>query len=269
MAFKKLTFFGENKLPGIYDAFWLILLSAFLSFVVGLVVNFFVSILPSLQPWNLFLSYSLTFGLVYFVARFLWQSTTVDSKRVSWKVYLLILPIILALSILTEGLVSLIPMPQKIQEFFASMVQLNIYGYLTIGIAAPILEELIFRGIVLKAFLKKYEPSKAIMWSAVIFGVAHLNPWQFVPAFLIGVFIGWIYWKTQSIWPGIIIHFVNNSFSFALGYWACDINISFCDLSGSLLNYLILLFISLFVSVGLFLWLSKYFQKQEAETIIE
>jgi membrane protease YdiL (CAAX protease family) len=269
MTFEKLTFFDDNKLPGISDAFLLILFSALLSLVVGLIVGLLVTVIPFLNPWNIFLSYSLTFGAVFFVARFFWQSNKIDSKQVSWKVYVLVLPIIISLSVLTEGLVGLIPMPQKIQEFFASMVQLNIYGYLTIGIAAPILEELIFRGIVLKAFLKKYEPVKAIMWSAIIFGVAHMNPWQFVPAWLIGIFIGWIYWKTQSIWPGIIIHFINNTFSFALGYWARDINISFYDLSGGILNYFMLLLVCVLVSVGLILALSKYFHKQQAETIVE
>ncbi|MFA6403055.1 MAG: type II CAAX endopeptidase family protein [Salinivirgaceae bacterium] len=269
MTFEKLTFFGEKKLPGIYEAFMLILLTALFSLAVGVIIGLLVNAFPFLQPWLLFLSYTLTFVVVYFVARFFWQINSIDHKRVSWIIYLLILPIIIALSILTEGLVGLIPMPQKVQEFFASMVQLNVYGYLTIGIAAPILEELIFRGIVLKAFLKKYEPAKAILWSALIFGIVHMNPWQFVPAWLIGIFIGWIYWKTQSIWPGIIIHFINNSFSFALGYWARDINISFYDLSGSLINYIMLLIVCLLVSTGLILWLSKYFQNRPVETILE
>ncbi len=269
MTFNKLTFFDTNKLPGIYEAFMLILLTALFSLAVGVFIGFLVNVLPFLQPWLFFLSYSLTFGVVYFTARFFWQINSIAHKRVSWVIYLLILPIIIALSILTEGLVGLIPMPQKVQEFFLSMVQLNIYGYLTIGIAAPILEELIFRGIVLKAFLKKYEPVKAIMWSAIIFGIAHLNPWQFVPAWLIGIFIGWIYWKTQSIWPGIIVHFINNSFSFALGYWTRDINISFYDLSGNIMNYIILLLVCLLVSTGLILWLIKYFQNQPVETILE
>ncbi len=269
MTFERSTFFDENKLPGIYDAFLLILLTALFSLALGLVIGLLVAVFPIIQPWTIFLSYTLTFGVVYFVARFFWQTNKIDTKRVSWKVYVIVSPIIIALSILTEGLVGLIPMPQKIQEFFASMVQLNIYGYLTIGLAAPILEELIFRGIILKAFLKKYEPLKAIMWSAIIFGIAHMNPWQFIPAWLIGIFIGWIYWKTQSIWPGIIIHFINNSFSFALGYWARDINVSFYDLTGSLINYIILLLVCVIVSSTLIMMLSKYFQQQQTKTIIE
>lgn len=44
-------------------------------------------------------------------------------------------------------------------------------------IAAPVLEELIFRGMMLEGLLKKYSPVTSIIISSILFGVAHLNPW--------------------------------------------------------------------------------------------
>lgn len=73
-------------------------------------------------------------------------------------------------------------------------------------IAAPIIEEILCRGIILKGLLKNYQPSKAILISAVFFGAIHLNPWQAIPAFFGGLFLGWAYYKTQSVIPGMIIH---------------------------------------------------------------
>jgi membrane protease YdiL (CAAX protease family) len=131
-------------------------------------------------------------------------------------------------------------MPEKIAELMASMVTFNLPGYITIGICAPILEELIFRGIILRGLLNRYHPKKAIIWSAVIFGIAHLNPWQFIAAFSIGLFMGWVYYRTKSIFPGIFIHWFNNSISFALGAYFSDMNATFYDISGSITNYILL-----------------------------
>jgi Predicted metal-dependent membrane protease len=78
-------------------------------------------------------------------------------------------------------------------------------------IIAPIGEEIIFRGMVTKLLLEEYRPTKAILISALIFGVIHFNPAQIPGAFIIGILFGWLYYKTGSIIPGIILHFVNNA----------------------------------------------------------
>ena len=41
----------------------------------------------------------------------------------------------------------------------------------------------------------------------------HLNPWQSIPAFLIGLFLGWVYWRSHCLWATIFLHFLNNSIS--------------------------------------------------------
>jgi len=77
-------------------------------------------------------------------------------------------------------------------------------------LAGPVLEELLFRGVILHGFLQSYRRRSAIVMSAALFAVYHLNPWQAVPAFLMGLLFG--YWRagTGSLWPGIAGHIVAN-----------------------------------------------------------
>jgi len=88
--------------------------------------------------------------------------------------------------------------------------------YLFIGgvIVGPICEEIIFRGIIEEGFLQTYSPNKAILFSAMIFGGIHLVPLQVLSAFLAGLLLGWIYWKTRSLWIVIVLHIVNNYIAF-------------------------------------------------------
>jgi len=128
--------------------------------------------------------------------------------------------------VIIEPITSLIPMPDFFIEIMKKLLQPNIYTFISVAIAAPILEELLFRGVILEGFLKNYSPTKAIIYSALLFGLIHFNPWQFIGGFIIGMVIGWLYWKTNSLIPGILIHFVNNSLSFMAMYYTEDMNTS-------------------------------------------
>ena len=56
----------------------------------------------------------------------------------------------------------------------------------------------------------------AIMISAAIFGVVHANLAQFVNALLMGLLLGWMYYRTKSLVPGILLHWVNNTMAYVL-----------------------------------------------------
>lgn len=86
-------------------------------------------------------------------------------------------------------------------------------GILFITIVGPIVEELLFRGAITKELLRQYSPVKAIVISALIFGIIHGNPIQTVNAFLMGLMFAWLYYKTGSIMPGIVLHILNNGFT--------------------------------------------------------
>ena len=83
----------------------------------------------------------------------------------------------------------------------------------------PIAEEIVFRGAIqhtLQVALGKRYPWIAIVISALIFGFIHFNLAQGVHAFVIGLFLGWMYYRTGSILPGFVFHWVNNSVAYLM-----------------------------------------------------
>ena len=89
-------------------------------------------------------------------------------------------------------------------------------SFLVVAIFAPIFEEWLCRGMVLRGLLTKMKPVWAIVISALFFAVIHANPWQALNAFLIGLLMGYVYYKTGSLILTMIIHFVNNGTSVIL-----------------------------------------------------
>ncbi|MEG1898223.1 MAG: CPBP family intramembrane glutamic endopeptidase [Bacteroidales bacterium] len=116
----------------------------------------------------------------------------------------------LAIGVVTEPLTSWMEMPENIRRLFESMMQKSVWTFIAVVIAAPIIEEFFLRGIMARGLFINTTPTKAILWSAFFFAFIHLNPWQAIPAFAVGVFIGWIYWRTHSLKACIFIHFINN-----------------------------------------------------------
>lgn len=103
-----------------------------------------------------------------------------------------------------------IEVSQWVAEAFDEMFIDPIIAFLSICVIAPIFEEVIYRGIILEQLSKKYSPAKAIVTSAIIFGLIHFNLHQSVNAFFIGLIIGFIYIKTNSLILCIFWHFINN-----------------------------------------------------------
>jgi membrane protease YdiL (CAAX protease family) len=91
-------------------------------------------------------------------------------------------------------------------------------SFLTVAIMAPIFEEWLCRGMVLRGLLVKMKPSWAIILSALFFALIHANPWQALNAFLIGVLMGYIYYKTGSLKLTMLIHFINNGTAVILSH---------------------------------------------------
>ena len=77
----------------------------------------------------------------------------------------------------------------------------------------PILEEIIFRGFILKS-MQKYGNLTAIIVSSILFSMFHLNLVQFVNPVLMGIVLAFIAIKSKSIVPSIIAHIFNNSIAF-------------------------------------------------------
>jgi hypothetical protein len=59
--------------------------------------------------------------------------------------------------------------------------------------------------------LAKNSPKTAIIVSAVFFAVIHFNPWQAIPAFILGLLFGYVYYKTGSLKLTMLMHCANNT----------------------------------------------------------
>ena len=84
---------------------------------------------------------------------------------------------------------------------------------ISVSVFAPFFEEWLCRGIILRGLLNKVKPAWAIVISAAIFGLIHGNLWQAIPAFIIGVILGYVYYKTGSLKLTMLMHCVNNTLS--------------------------------------------------------
>src|SRR5258708_35546238 len=65
---------------------------------------------------------------------------------------------------------------------------------------------MLFRGIILGSFLEEYARPRAFVYSAALFGLAHMNVYQFAGGFAIGVILAWLYERSRSLWPCIFLH---------------------------------------------------------------
>jgi len=147
--------------------------------------------------------------------------------------------------IISDAIVSLIPMPDFIVDLFMEMFrESTIFTYALIVLIGPILEELLFRGIILDGLLGNLNPRKAILWSSFLFAFIHLNPWQFVYAFALGGLMGWIYYRTFSILSCIYIHVFANLTALILNKIIISQNLEYMtsiDILGNVRNYVLLL----------------------------
>lgn len=107
-------------------------------------------------------------------------------------------------------------LPNLMQEGLEELMGSRL-GYVVVGLLAPLVEEVVFRGAILRALLKWNQNRwLCIAISAALFGLSHFNPAQMPHAFLAGLLLGWMYYRTGSIVPGIVVHWVNNSVAYAM-----------------------------------------------------
>jgi len=137
-------------------------------------------------------------------------------KNVSLRVWVSVVVFMLGFVIISSEIENwinyIMPMPVFLQETFNSMIGNDyfIIPVILVVILPAFFEEMFFRGILISGFRQNYSQTKTILISALLFAIIHLNPYQFVTAFLIGIIIGYVLIKTNSIWPAVYMHFFNN-----------------------------------------------------------
>ncbi len=212
------------------------------------------------------------FGIVWFIRNKSTGQTgfsfrTGSSRLVALSLLVAIVTLVGVVLPLSHFTLQLIPMPDFFKKIFETLGDMNHWAnVLVIVIAAPVMEELIFRGIMLDGLLKKYSPATAIFVSSFFFALIHLNPWQFVTAMIVGIVIGWVYWHTRSLSLAILMHLANNLFVTVLEFispsqdaWEGDL--SLVDLYGGWIPFAGITGISLvMLGVGLLMMNREFFR---------
>lgn len=214
------------------------------------------------------LAMGVPFGIAHLIRKKQTGINTYDFSFSSLKIMVLVSISVIAIQTgIVSPIINLFPMPEFMQKIFLEFANQNgVYSFIAIVIAAPIIEELIFRGIILNGLLQRYSPVKSIILSSILFGIVHLNPWQFVSALIIGMFSGWVYYKTKKLSLSILIHLVNNLVAFVGMYFInaeTMMNESLTELYGGFTNLIIITIVAILVSIlGIFL-LRKEFSALE------
>ena len=131
-----------------------------------------------------------------------------------WGWYAL-LPLLLVAQVTLLTTLDLLHLPNWTSKTFQEMAKNPMLALLFGCVAAPALEEVLFRGILLQGLLRNYRPAVAIAQSALLFGVFHFNPAQSLNAALIGLLLGWLYYQTHSLGMCIMLHALNNLSAFS------------------------------------------------------
>lgn len=213
------------------QALFYFLITLFLGQVVGALIMIPASFVPEIKPLINPLSFLLSFLAVLLVLATIKQIKIRElgdflKPSPHLMVGVLCLLLFVATMPLAEFCTGLVPTEgyplledyyNQLERIFIEVLGEPISGFLTICILAPILEEFIFRGIILRGLLNgRNNPWISIGFTALLFGLAHLNPWQLVGAGLLGFIFGFVYWRTQSLWFCMFLHFVNNSIAFVI-----------------------------------------------------
>jgi len=171
-----------------------------------------------------------------------------------------------AMGIIIDPLTALMPMPDAMKAIFE-----NLYlgtplwdTILATSIMAPLFEEFLCRGIILRGMLENnMAPWKAIVWSSLIFAVIHMNPWQGVAAFALALFFGWVYYRTRNLWACVFLHFVNNFTSIMIAriFPDMDVDEALCQ-SMPPMQFIMLFVIAAIVVAGIIYVLNKNLEKK-------
>jgi hypothetical protein len=157
------------------------------------------------------------------------------------KVFFLFLGYLFLLSILNYIVQLLLPVSEDTLKIFEKFLGGNLFAVLlSVCVIAPVAEEAIFRGLILKDFIKHMNKWVAILLSALFFGVLHLNIWQGISAFFLGILLGWLYVESGSLKLSIFAHAANNFIAVSLGRLGSNLEVpETVEVSVSISDYLV------------------------------
>lgn len=207
-------------------------LSFAVSFLIGALSKYLPSLLLLFEDDKLSLAYSVIgsiiyigvpFGMVFFALKRknytgLLPFGTVYNKKAAANLTMMFVPIMLVSSMVVN-FISLIFQEMAGMEFSSGLENLQMSGVrgfivatISMAVVPAIVEEFAIRGVVMQP-LRRYGDKFAIVASALIFSIMHGNMAQIPYTVIGGIYLGYLAVATGSIWPSIILHFVNNMYS--------------------------------------------------------
>jgi len=142
------------------------------------------------------------------------------TSRDKWYLWAFILMWVLLLRIVVVAVIGeLFPVLNWGAEELASALTFDgWFEYALFGISsivlAPLIEEFFFRGTIQKGLRKKWGKWPAIIFVSFLFGAFHIVPLQAISAFIMGIGLGWLFEKSESIWPSVALHAMSNGILF-------------------------------------------------------
>jgi membrane protease YdiL (CAAX protease family) len=91
-----------------------------------------------------------------------------------------------------------------------------------IAVIPAVVEELFFRGLIQRCFELQIGARNAIILGGIIFAGFHLNPFEFVPLAVLGIYLGFLRTYGRSLWVSVAAHFYNNLYACVMVFWNMD-----------------------------------------------
>ncbi len=159
--------------------------------------------------------YTMLLAFVFIIGHiFYWKSIDLTELRpqgLKWSIAGWTVPMTLAAMVCLTVINELLQPVDTMQETFEEIVK-HPAGFLEVALCAPFSEELLFRGGIQGFLQRRYgRPYMSILISALIFGIIHVNPAQVIGAGLLGILLGWLYYRTRNLWYPIFLHAINNT----------------------------------------------------------
>ncbi|AJP59995.1 hypothetical protein UC34_20735 [Pandoraea vervacti] len=213
---------GKYCFPNLLEAFFVVVALYFVEMIVNAIVvqlSYLVHIRPmAAYSIGRVLAYGLVFCVVLHHSKLSYRELFQGRGSVRATLGLFTLPIalltpgmLLVCGVINVGVEKLFPTGGLTQDASDMFAQAGLGSFILICLIAPFVEEMLYRGILLRSFLRQYPSGTAIAHSAAVFGLAHLNVYQFVGALIIGLVLGKLYERTRSLVPGILLHMFYNT----------------------------------------------------------
>lgn len=125
-----------------------------------------------------------------------------------------------ALQIAITKMLALKPETGLIEPLTAGSVGAFLWIWFAVALLPAITEEAMYRGFIQTATVQKWGLGIGLVVASFIFSFAHLEPAGFLSRIGMGLWFGYLFWRTGSLWPGAVAHTLNNTWGVILANWS-------------------------------------------------